>query len=149
MTSPRPATTAKIPALSALHVGDALPERVHICDNVQLFMYNAALWNAHRIHFDLPYATEVEGYPGLVIAGPLMGDWLGQCVDDWASDAATLVHIEYSNRQAAYVGDTLTAGGNIDAIDMQKREVTIALFIKNAAGEVITPGTALLRFNEA
>ena len=111
-------------------------------------MYNAALWNAHRIHFDLPYATEVEGYPGLVIAGPLMGDWLGQCVDDWASDAATLVHIEYSNRQAAYVGDTLTAGGNIDAIDTQKREVTIALFIKNAAGEVITPGTALLRFNE-
>jgi 3-methylfumaryl-CoA hydratase len=34
-------------------------------------MYNAALWNGHRIHFDEPYAREVEGYPGLVVHGPL------------------------------------------------------------------------------
>ena len=148
MTAPRHVTTTHPPLFSALHVGDALPERNHTCDNVQLFMYNAALWNAHRIHFDLPYATEVEGYPGLVIAGPLMGDWLGQCVDDWALDSATLVSIEYSNRQAAYVGETLTAGGRVEAIAPQTREVTIALTITNAAGDIITPGTAVLRFNE-
>ena len=56
--------------------GDALPERSHCPDNVQLMLYNAALWNAHRIHFDEPYAKDVEGYPGLVIAGPLIGDWI-------------------------------------------------------------------------
>ena len=51
-------------------VGVALPERQHTPDNVQLMLYNAALWNGHRIHFDLPYARDVEGYPGLVLAGP-------------------------------------------------------------------------------
>ena len=53
-----------------INVGDALPERAFKPDTAQLFLYDAALWNAHRIHFDYPYATEVEGYPGLVIAGP-------------------------------------------------------------------------------
>lgn len=136
------------PEFDNLQVGDALPEREYTPDNVQLFMYNAVLWNAHRIHFDLPYATQVEGYPGLVIAGPQMGDWLGQVVDDWALTAADLVSIEYSNRQAAYIGETLTSGGHITAIDPATRTVTVELFIRNAAGDVITPGTAVLRFNE-
>ena len=136
------------PTFAQLNVGDTLPEREYTPDNVQLFLYNAVLWNAHRIHFDLPYATQVEGYQGLVIAGPQMGDWLGQVVDDWALDAADLVSIEYSNRQAAYIGDTLTSGGRITAIDAAARTVTVELFIRNAGGDVITPGSAVLRFKE-
>ena len=73
-------------------VGMAIPERQHDCDEVQQMLYNASLWNGHRIHFDMPYATEVEGYPGLVVAGPLMGDWLHQVVDEWlARERASLV----------------------------------------------------------
>jgi len=67
-------------------IGDALPEQFHTPDNVQLMLYNAALWNGHRIHFDEPYAKEVEGYPGLVIAGPLLGDWLNQVVELWLGE---------------------------------------------------------------
>ena len=127
--------------------GEALPEQTHKPDNVQLFLYNAALWNAHRIHFDLPYATEVEGYPGLVIAGPLLGDWLGQCVDLWAEQAGgTLVQLQYANRAAAYIGETLTAGGRIAAVDEDQGEATLDLFIRNEAGQVITPGQAVVRF---
>jgi 3-methylfumaryl-CoA hydratase len=33
--------------------------------------FSAATANAHRIHYDWPYATRVEGYPGLVVHGPL------------------------------------------------------------------------------
>ena len=40
--------------LDDLAVGAILPQRTHKPDNVELFMYNAALWNAHRIHFELP-----------------------------------------------------------------------------------------------
>ncbi|HFZ8995309.1 TPA: MaoC family dehydratase N-terminal domain-containing protein [Citrobacter freundii] len=36
-----------------------------------LFRYSALTFNAHRIHYDLPYATEQEGYTGLVVQGPL------------------------------------------------------------------------------
>jgi 3-methylfumaryl-CoA hydratase len=54
--------------ITNLKPGDALPGRAYAPDNVQNFMYSAALWNAHRIHFDMPYATEVEGYPGIVMS---------------------------------------------------------------------------------
>jgi 3-methylfumaryl-CoA hydratase len=37
-----------------------------------LFRFSALTYNAHRIHYDLPYATGVEGYPGLVVHGPLL-----------------------------------------------------------------------------
>ncbi|MFQ6018503.1 MAG: MaoC family dehydratase N-terminal domain-containing protein [Kiloniellaceae bacterium] len=40
-------------------------------DAVLLFRYSALTFNAHRIHFDLAYATKHEGYPGLVVHGPL------------------------------------------------------------------------------
>lgn len=41
-------------------------------DPILLFRFSAATGNPHRIHYDHPYATGVEGYPGLVVHGPLM-----------------------------------------------------------------------------
>ncbi len=41
-----------------------------------LFRYSALTFNAHRIHYDLPYAQEVEHYPGLVVHGPLQATLL-------------------------------------------------------------------------
>ncbi len=40
-------------------------------DPVLLFRFSALTFNAHRIHYDRPYATQVEHYPGLVVHGPL------------------------------------------------------------------------------
>lgn len=50
-------------------------------DNVQpspvmLFRYSAVTFNGHRIHYDHPYATEHEGYPGLVVHGPMIATLL-------------------------------------------------------------------------
>jgi 3-methylfumaryl-CoA hydratase len=47
-------------------------ERRLVPDPVLLFRFSAATGNPHRIHYDYPYAIEVEGYPGLVVHGPLM-----------------------------------------------------------------------------
>jgi 3-methylfumaryl-CoA hydratase len=41
-------------------------------DPVLLFRYSALTFNGHRIHYDRSHATEVEGYPGLVVHGPLL-----------------------------------------------------------------------------
>jgi len=41
-----------------------------------LFRYSACTFNAHRIHYDLAYAREVEHYPGLVVHGPLQATCL-------------------------------------------------------------------------
>jgi 3-methylfumaryl-CoA hydratase len=45
-------------------------------DPVLLFRYSAGTFNSHRIHYDQPYATRVEGYPGLVVHGPLIATLL-------------------------------------------------------------------------
>jgi 3-methylfumaryl-CoA hydratase len=41
-----------------------------------LFRYSALTFNSHRIHYDKPYAVQEEGYPGLVVQGPLMATLL-------------------------------------------------------------------------
>jgi hydroxyacyl-ACP dehydratase HTD2-like protein with hotdog domain len=126
--------------------GDALPVREFRPDIVQMFFYNAALWNAHRIHFDHAYATQVEGHPGLVIAGPLLGDYLAQLVLEWLGDAGRLASIEYSNRRVSYVGEVLRATGRVQSVDRQQRSAVLELCVLNEAGEVTTPGTAVVRF---
>jgi 3-methylfumaryl-CoA hydratase len=45
-------------------------------DPVLLFRYSALTFNGHRIHYDRTYVTEVEGYPGLVVHGPLIATLL-------------------------------------------------------------------------
>jgi 3-methylfumaryl-CoA hydratase len=45
-------------------------------DEVTLFRFSALTFNGHRIHYDLPYATGREKYPGLVVHGPLQAVWL-------------------------------------------------------------------------
>jgi 3-methylfumaryl-CoA hydratase len=134
---------------AALQVGDVLPERDFECGNVQLMLYNASLWNGHRIHYDEAYARDVEGYPGLVIAGPLLGDWLHQCVEEWLGDDGRILSIEYSNRVASYVGEVLTSGGTVSGIRADVGEVDLEVFISNPDGAVVAPGTAVVRFGES
>ncbi len=45
-------------------------------DPVLLFRYSALTFNSHRIHYDLDYVTRVEGYPGLIVHGPLIATLL-------------------------------------------------------------------------
>jgi hydroxyacyl-ACP dehydratase HTD2-like protein with hotdog domain len=139
-------TTVNAERFAGLRVGEQLPNREYEPDNVQLMLYNASLWNGHRIHFDEPYAKNVEGYPGLVIAGPLLGDWLHQCVEEWLGDDGYIFSIDYSNRAATYIGDVLTAGGEIAALRPEAKEVEVDVYIKNQSGDVVTPGKVVVRF---
>jgi 3-methylfumaryl-CoA hydratase len=52
-----------------------LSEQVKITTPL-LFRYSAITFNAHRIHYDLPYTQEVEHYPDLVVHGPLQANLL-------------------------------------------------------------------------
>ena len=131
--------------IKKLRVGEQLPQRTFTPTNPSLFLYNAAIWNAHRIHYDEPYATEVEGHPGIVIDGPLQGAWLTQVVLEWMGEDRELTQFEYSNRKACYLGQTLTSGGSIAAIDTVRGAVTLEIFIKDERGTVTTPGSAVVR----
>lgn len=71
----------------AAQVGDPVPapvaaekhatwQRDMAPDDVLLFRYSALTFNGHRIHYDRKYVTEVEGYPGLIVHGPLIATLL-------------------------------------------------------------------------
>lgn len=47
-------------------------------DPVMLFRYSALTFNGHRIHYDREYARDVEGYPGLVVHGPLTASFMAE-----------------------------------------------------------------------
>ena len=55
---------------------DAAWSREVVPDDVLLFRYSALTFNGHRIHYDRRYVTEVEGYPGLIVHGPLIATLL-------------------------------------------------------------------------
>lgn len=81
-----------------------------------LFRYSAVTFNAHRIHYDLPYATEVEHYPGLVVHGPLQATLLIDAATRWRGQApATFrfrgVHPLFHTEDLRLVGAPNDAGG--------------------------------------
>jgi len=51
-------------------------QRRIVPSDVLLFRYSALTFNSHRIHYDRRYVTEVEGYPGLIVHGPLQATLL-------------------------------------------------------------------------
>ncbi|NLD55073.1 MAG: acyl-CoA dehydrogenase [Burkholderiaceae bacterium] len=77
---PRPAPAAE--------PGVVLWRREIVPDPVLLFRYSALTFNGHRIHYDRSYATGVEGYPGLVVHGPLIATLLLDLVQRERPDAA-------------------------------------------------------------
>ena len=75
-------------------------------DSTQLFRYSALTFNGHRIHYDLDYCRQVEGYDNLVIHGPLNATLLAQ----WAQDIAQqpLRRFVYRGVSPALLGQTLS-----------------------------------------
>lgn len=66
------ATPGAPPPKAATAPGEALWQRRLLPDTRLLFRYSALTFNAHRIHYDEDYACNVEGYPALVVHGPLL-----------------------------------------------------------------------------
>ncbi len=86
--------------------------RVVTPDPVLLFRYSALTANGHRIHYDHPYATQVEGYPGLVFHGPLTATLLmGLAVESLGKPLASF---EFRNRAPLFDDAAFTIAGRRD-----------------------------------
>ncbi|CAN5378008.1 MaoC family dehydratase N-terminal domain-containing protein [soil metagenome] len=66
----KPGETAREPKAAPT---DATVSKTMVPDPVLLFRFSALTFNGHRIHYDQPYVIGTEGYPGLVVHGPLLG----------------------------------------------------------------------------
>lgn len=78
-------------------------------DPVQLFRFSAITFNAHRIHYDLPYSRDVEGYPGLVVHGPFIATLL---MDHFLryNPAAQVTGFSFRAQRPIFAGEAFTLG---------------------------------------
>ena len=105
-------------------------------DPLLLFRYSAVTFNGHRIHYDQPYVTRVEGYPGLVVHGPLIATLL---VDLLARNRPGTMLRTYEFRALRPLFDTanfLTCG----LPDVAKRSAR--LWTRDAGGAMTMDATA-------
>jgi hydroxyacyl-ACP dehydratase HTD2-like protein with hotdog domain len=134
--------------MSSLVPGQVIMERQVQPREVDLFMFSAVSWLTARIHFDRAYALS-EGYPDVVVHGPLQGAHLSQVLSDTASSlGAELVSLDYRHHQPAYCGDALTISGQYVRLAEADGSTTLELEVRvtNSADVVVTSGTAALKF---
>lgn len=96
----------------------AYDERVPM-NEVRLFRYSAATYNAHRIHYDLPYAQGVEKYPALVVHGPMQATMAIEAAQRHtgkppARFSYRVVHPMFHDADMRLIGSLDPAGGAID-----------------------------------
>ena len=98
-----------------VEIGETIPDLVVSVDPVQMFYFSAATYNGHRIHYDRTWTTEVEGYPDIVVQGPLQAALLARAVTDWMGGGGWLVRFAVQNRGSAFgeahFSATVTANG--------------------------------------
>jgi hydroxyacyl-ACP dehydratase HTD2-like protein with hotdog domain len=104
---------------AAVRPGEAAPEfqadaRLDLVpDALMLFRYSALTGNGHRIHYDHPYVTQEEGYPGLVVHGPLQATLLAQTVLQ-AAPGLRLVRFAFRGRRPAFAGNPLSVLARVE-----------------------------------
>lgn len=107
-------------------------------DAVQLFRYSALTFNGHRIHYDRDYVTREEGYPGLVVHGPLTATLLVDLVRRRAPGARIA---EFSFRAVSPLFDGNSMSVNATPPDA---DGVVRLWAANADGDLAMTAEARL-----
>ena len=81
---------------------------------VLLFRYSAVTFNSHRIHYDHPYVTQTEGYPGLVIHGPLIATMMCRAFAH-AHPKASVMHLAYRGLRPLIAPKGFSVAGTVVA----------------------------------
>ena len=123
-------------------VGQELPVSVRNASRVQLFLYSAATWNPHRIHYDADYAR-YEGHPDVIVHGPLQGAWLSQYVTDWAGPLGRILNLSWQNRASALPETDYEFRGTVESIDDDV--ISLRVWEQTLDGAILMPGEAKVR----
>jgi acyl dehydratase len=105
-------------------------------DKITLFMFCAAIWGVHRIHWDTPYARS-EGLPDAILPGWMVSSYLAQLAEMHAPKGMRLGKINVRYKGMAFPGDSLTCR----AVPMAD-EAGVSLSVVNQAGIEISMGDA-------
>jgi 3-methylfumaryl-CoA hydratase len=101
-----PQPSFEAPGVDAVDAPWALPMTA---DPVLLFRFSALTYNAHRIHYDEPYTTQVEGHPGLIVHGPLLAIL---CLELPRRAGYEVTELSFRARSPVYAGQPFAATGS-------------------------------------
>ncbi|MEP7061616.1 MAG: MaoC family dehydratase N-terminal domain-containing protein [Betaproteobacteria bacterium] len=134
--APAPGAAAPVPMAAP---ETAVWQRVVVPDPVMLFRYSALTFNGHRIHYDRPYVTQTEGYPGLIVHGPLLATLLVDLVRT-ALPAAQMTQFEFRALRPVFDLASFAVCGSpgVSAHDVR-------LWIRDAEGNLAMDASATLR----
>jgi 3-methylfumaryl-CoA hydratase len=124
---------AAAPAKPAAPPPPAAHRETHLADPVLLFRYSALTFNGHRIHYDRDYVTKVEGYPGLIVHGPMQAALLVESAAKLHGGAPT--KFSYRGVQPLFDGAAFSINAN-------ESEAGLELWTANA-GEPTMKATAV------
>jgi 3-methylfumaryl-CoA hydratase len=117
---------------------DASWSRLITPDPVLLFRYSALTFNGHRIHYDRSYTTEIEGYPGLIVHGPLIATMLMELLCSQVPQQRVR-EFRFRAVSPTFDIDTFTVNGKLSADGHEAH-----LWAANARGELTMQATAVL-----
>jgi 3-methylfumaryl-CoA hydratase len=107
-------------------------------DTTQLFRYSALTFNGHRIHYDQVYARDAEGYPDLVVHGPLTATLLQQFALEHGA-GRPLARFDFRGMTPLFVGRAFQLEGR------QIDDGAIMLWARGPDGELAMSATAAFR----
>ena len=111
-------------------------------DDVLLFRYSALTFNGHRIHYDRQYVTEVEGYPGLIVHGPLIATLLVDLVRQ-SIPGCTLKSFEFRAIRPTFDINPFTVCAKPD-LEKDSSGKTISIWAQDHEGWLTMQATAVL-----
>lgn len=127
-------TPGELPDAGALPVAGP-DELVVQTDMIQSFLFNAAIWAVHRIHWDVPYARS-EGLPSTVLVGWNVANFAARLGRRLAPAGKRLHTLDLSYRAISHPGDVLTARAGEANADGSR-----AVAVHNSRGPVAALGT--------
>ena len=134
----REATTQGAGGAPQRHGGIAQWSRSVVPDTTLLFRYSALTFNGHRIHYDQTYARNEEGYPDLVVHGPLTATLLQRFALEHGG-GRSLANFDFRGVTPLFVGRAFELEGR------QADDGTLALWARGPDGELAMSATAAFR----
>jgi len=123
-------------------------ERKIETNDVLLFRYSALTFNGHRIHYDRRYVTDVEGYPGLIVHGPLIATLLLDALKQELQEI-TVIHYEFKAIKPIFDTHPFYVCGAISTDETTiasspSNASTVHLWAKDFLGDVAMQATAIV-----
>ena len=124
-----------------------IPELTVCPDHTQIFMFSAATWNRHRIHYSKDAAVS-EGLPDIVVQRGLIGNFLARLITDWVGDCADLRKLAWKVVRSALPGKDIVCRGEVKHKTVSEGEKLLVCLVTASSkdDELIATGEATVAF---